>query len=322
MKSPLAANTPSIHRRQFLKKAIAASIGSIMYGPTLNAGLLNSKKESKPFVKLCGHLWVYASKYSPDWNCTPILEQVFSDMSYAGLYGVELMEILLRAEDAVLRISEYSKKYNLKVSGSSYGVGFQMCDSNQHQAILNDINIIVPKLSELGGETFGISVGGVGRIKTEKELDDQAQILEEIIHICEDNGIQSNLHNHTYEVENDLHDLKGTLERIPSLKLGPDVNWLIRAGVDPVDFIKEFGDRMVYLHLRDEYADSTWTEYLGQGATDFSAIAKALNQVNFKGIAGIELAFPNNFKPTLPLKESWKKSYNFVAETFDWQLSK
>ncbi|NKI30589.1 sugar phosphate isomerase/epimerase family protein [Croceivirga thetidis] len=318
----MAAKTPSIYRRQFLKKAIVASIGASLYTPILNAGQLNSKDGPKPSVKLCGHLWVYASKYPPDWNCTPILEQVFSDMSYAGLYGVELMEILLREKDAVPRISEYSKKYNLKVSGSSYGVGFQMCDSNQHQAILEDIKIVVPKLSALGGETFGISVGGVGRIKTEKELDDQALILEEIMHICEDNGIQPNLHNHTYEVENDLHDLKGTLERIPSLKLGPDINWLIRAGVDPVEFIEEYGDRMVYLHLRDEYADGTWTEYLGQGATDFSTISEVLSQVDFKGIAAIELAFPSNFKPTLRLKESWKKSYEFVADTFDWQLSK
>lgn len=317
----MAVKSPLSNRRQFLRSALAASIGSLLYHPRLIAHTSVLERDSKPRVKLCGHLWVYASKYPPDWNCTPILEQVFSDMSYAGLYGVELMEILLRSEDALPRISEYSKKYDLNVSGSSYGVGFQMCDKNQHQTILEDIKLVVPKLSQLGGETFGISVGNVGRIKTEKELDDQALILNEIIHICEDNGIQPNFHNHTYEVENNLHDLKGTLKRVPNLKLGPDVNWLIRAGVDPVDFIEEYGDRMVYLHLRDEYADGTWTEYLGQGNTDFTAIAKELNNTNFEGLAAIELAFPNNFEPTQSLEESWKKSYEFVANTFDWKLS-
>lgn len=69
------------------------------------------------------------------------------------------------------------------------------------------------------------------------ELNAQADLLTTIRHICDENGIVSNLHNHTYEVENDLHDLKGSLARIPDYKLGTDINCLIRAGVDPVKFI-------------------------------------------------------------------------------------
>lgn len=69
------------------------------------------------------------------------------------------------------------------------------------------------------------------------EINAQVDLLTKIRHISDDNGIVSNLHNHTYEVENDLHDLKGTLVCIPDFKLGPDINWLIRAGVDPVKFI-------------------------------------------------------------------------------------
>ncbi len=56
-----------------------------------------------------------------------------------------------------------------------------------------------------------------------------------------------NLHNHTYEVENELYDLKGTLARIPGIKLGPDLNWLVRAGVDPAGFIRRFGKQIVFM---------------------------------------------------------------------------
>lgn len=136
--------------------------------------------------------------------------------------------------------------------------------------------------------------------------------------ICNDHGIVPNLHNHTYEVENDLHDLKGTLARIPDIKLGPDLNWLIRAGVDPVSFINTYGRQMVYLHIRDQYADGNWTEYVGQGVTDFRAIAKALNEQGFQGSAGIELAFPANFEPQNPLKTDWKLSREYVVKTFGW----
>ena len=60
-----------------------------------------------------------------------------------------------------------------------------------------------------------------------------------------------NLHNHNYEVENDMHDLKGTLARLPHTKLGPDLNWLVRGGVDPVAFLRQYASQIVFLHLRD-----------------------------------------------------------------------
>ena len=75
-----------------------------------------------------------------------------------------------------------------------------------------------------------------------------------------------NLHNHTYEVENQLHDLKGTLARIPDVKLGPDLNWLIRGGVDPVQFIHDHGEQIVFLHLHDQKADGKWSEAMGRDA--------------------------------------------------------
>ena len=68
------------------------------------------------------------------------------------------------------------------------------------------------------------------------ELNAQGDFLTTIRPICDENGIVPNSHNHTYEVENDLHDLKGSLARIPNFKLVTDINCLIRAGVDPVKF--------------------------------------------------------------------------------------
>ena len=127
-----------------------------------------------------------------------------------------------------------------------------------------------------------------------------------------------NLHNHTYEVENGLHDLKGTLARIPDVKLGPDLNWLIRGGVDPVQFIHDHGDKIVFLHLRDQKADGKWSEAMGEGCTDFVAIGKALHDVHFAGHAVIELAHESSFHPTRPLRESLKMSREFVRKTLGY----
>ncbi len=302
-------------RKNFILQSGALLAGTLL---TQNLAAKALVVGFKSKTKVNAHLWVYASKYPPNWDSTPDLETVFSDLSYAGIDGVEIMEANLRHDDAVKRIKGLINKYNLPVSGSSYGVGFNMWDASQHKTIMDDVRKIIPRLQQLKGKTFGISVGGAKHLKTEIELDAQAELLKQILVICKDNGIVPNLHNHSYEVENGMHDLKGTLARMPDIKLGPDLNWLIRGGINPVDFINTYGKQIVYLHLRDQYANGTWTEYLGQGATDLTAIAKALKAQKFKGDVAIELAFPNNFNPVNPLKEDWKLSRQYVKKIFNW----
>ncbi len=304
-----------LSRREFIQNSTTVLGGSLLMQSAAGAAFAQAFKTK---TKVVAHLWVYASKYPPDWDSYPDIETVFADLSYAGMDGVELMESVLRHDDAVEKLKGLVKKYGLPVSGTSYGVHMNMWNAEEHKKILDDLKIVVPRLTQVGGKTLGISVGEAKHLKTEAELDAQAEVLKKVLALCKDNGIEPNLHNHTYEVENSLHDLKGTMARLPDIKLGPDLNWLIRAGVDPVAFINTYGKRLVYLHIRDQYTDGTWTEYLGQGATNFKAIAAALKQQNFAGRAAVELAFPNGFKPTNPLKEDWKLSRQFVKETFGW----
>lgn len=299
-------------RRKFIK-ASACIAGATVLGNFLPNKLLGAEP-FKNKVPLSGHLWVYASKYPPDWDCTPILEQVFSDFKYAGLEGIEVMESNLRHADVVSRVGDLIQRYEMPITGSSYNA--HMWDSSQHQQILEDVELVVERLHQLGGSTFGITVGDAGRMKTDAELDAQADLLRKVIGVCNKNHIQANLHNHTFEVENDLHDLKGILKRVPEMKLGPDLNWLVRGGIDPVWFINTYGDRMVYLHIRDQDANGQWTQAVGDGVTDFPAIAKALNKVKFEGRAAVELAFET--PPVGAVKEDWKKSRKYVKKVFGW----
>ena len=47
------------------------------------------------------------------------------------------------------------------------------------------------------------------------------------------------------KLQSAAEDVPGTLARIPDIKLGPDLNWLIRSGIDPVTFIKTYGHSIV-----------------------------------------------------------------------------
>lgn len=303
----------SVNRRHFLGAGAAAALTAA------TGGLLGSccrctqsGAKSQKRVLIGGHPWVYAAT-QPNYDIYPILDQIFADMAYAGLDGIELMHTALRYSDAVERIAALSNKHNLPVIGTSFSGA--MWDRAQHEAVFSDARTVVTRLAKLDGRTLGTSVGKAPQAKTAEQLDTQAELLRRIMDLCRDNGVELNLHNHTYEVEDDMHDLAGTLERIPEAKLGPDLNWLVRGGVDPVNFIEAFGGRIVFLHIRDQNADGTWSEAVGEGDMDYVAIGQALRASRFSGDAVIELAHERNFKPTRALRDSLRMSRAYVGKT-------
>jgi len=300
----------ALDRRQFLGST-ASGLLAVATGATLGNTCQAQDKAGKKII-VGAHPWVYAAT-QPKNDIYPILDRIFADMSYAGLDGIELMHTALRPADAIETIRALSKKYSLPVIGTSFGG--DMWDRSQHEAIFQDATTVVNHLAGVGGWTFGVSVGKAPQPKTPAQFDAQAELLRGIIALCQSRGVALNLHNHTYEVENGLHDLKGTLARIPDVKLGPDLNWLLRGGVDPVSFIKTYGSQIVFLHLRDQKADGKWSEAMGEGNMDYAAIGKALREVKFSGDAVIELAHEGNFKPTRPLGESLKMSRAYVRQT-------
>jgi len=266
-------------------------------------------------VPVGAHPWVYAAK-QPGYDIYPILDAIFADMAYAGLDGVELMHTAFYADDAVERIGSLSERHGLAVIGSSWGGA--MWDRQQHEAVLADARMVVSRLAAVGGRTLGVSVGHAPQTKTPEQLDAQAECLRELLAICGARGVVANLHNHTYEVAGGLHDLRGTLLRVPDVKLGPDLNWLVRGGVEPAAFLREFGDRVVFLHLRDQHADGRWSEALGEGEEDFAAVRAALEEIDFRGDAVIELAHEADFEPTRPIRESLKISRDFVRDALGY----
>jgi sugar phosphate isomerase/epimerase len=224
------------------------------------------------------------------------------------------MEHPLRSTVYTKQIKELIDQYKIKLIGSSYGA--DMWNKEKQNQIFEDVDLIFTNMATVGARTFGVSVGEpAGRKKTEDEFDNQVALLKKIIPLGLKRGIVVNLHNHTAEVENKMYDLRGTLKRIPDVKLGPDLNWLLRAGINPVDFLREFRKQIVFMHLRDQMANGKWPESMGEGNVNFKEIADVLKEINFEGDTIIELAHENGFVRTRPLKESLKMSRDFMRKT-------
>jgi sugar phosphate isomerase/epimerase len=302
---------PAVSRRDFLGAA------ALVLGGAGGAGALGAEADEKARRKVMvgAHPWVSAAK-QPGYDITPILPSIFADLEAAGIEGIELMHTALRPKDAVERIGELSRRHRVAVIGTSFGG--DLWDRARHAAALEDAELVIPRLAALGGRTLGTSVGQAPKKKTEEQFDAQAEALRKIIALGAKHGVILNLRNHTYEVADGLHDLSGTLRRIPDVKLGPDLNWLLRGGVDPAAFLKKYGKQVVFLHLRDQKADGRWSEALGEGDMDYRAIAEALREIRFAGDAVIELAHEGDFKPTRPLRESLKMSRDFVRRVLGY----
>jgi len=299
-----------IGRRNFIKKAGGAISTISLLGPGLSGCSEKSKK-----VLVGAHPWVYAAPL-PNYDITPALDIIFSDMKFAGLDGIELMHHPLKSSETTAKIGELKQKHELPVIGTSFGG--DMWDRNKKNEIIEEAENIILNLEKVGGRTMGTSVGNARHKKTEEELDAQAEVLTHLITFGKDHGVVLNLHNHTYEVEDDMHDLRGTLKRIPDAPLGPDLNWCIRGGVDPLDFISEFGDRMVFAHVRNQYVNGKWSESMAEGDMDYEAIGKALKDIKFTGDLVIELAHERDSKPTRPLRFSLKMSRDYVREVMGY----
>jgi sugar phosphate isomerase/epimerase len=301
-----------MERREFINRASLSLMAATLTRTLFAESAAKGKADQKIIVG--AHPWVYASTL-PGFDISPVLEQIFSDVAYAGYDGVESMQHPLRKDNYTRQIGELIEKYKIVLIGTSFSG--DMWDKTKHNQIYEEADLVMSNLASVKGRTFGVSVGPPlrGRMKTEEELDAQAELVKKIRDLGNGKGVVINLHNHTFEVVKGMHDLGGTLKRIPDIKLGPDLNWLLRGGVNPIDFLKKYGQQICFLHLRDQLSTGRWPEALGEGNVDFEEIGRTLKSINFSGDAVIELAFENDFTPTRPLKETLKMSREYLRKT-------
>ena len=139
--SPIRTAGAGLSRRAFLQSTFAAAaLAALARRGSAAPGTADK-------VLVGAHPWVYAAT-QPGTDITPVLEQIFADMSYAGIEAIELMHTALRPDDAVARISALSRKYKLPVVGTSFSGN--MWNRAEHEAVLHDIELVIPRLAEIG----------------------------------------------------------------------------------------------------------------------------------------------------------------------------
>ena len=242
-------------------------------------------------------------------------DEVFDIIAGAGYQAIELHTPILYVENWKSRIDDALKRTGLGLVGASSGQ--QMWNVAQYENIISEMDDYSDRLAVFGNVTCGTSCSGKRYAdRTDAENAQAVKAWTELGKMFRDKGITLNYHTHGEPIE----DIRLVIDNVPAdlVGLGPDLDWLRVGGVDPVEFIREYPDRLIMLHIRDYHIGGDRTEALGEGDADYKNLAKVLDEVGFQGEFVVELAIPSGKKPTRPVAELLKVSRDHLRETIGW----
>jgi sugar phosphate isomerase/epimerase len=200
------------------------------------------------------------------------LSAVLADVAAAGYDGFEIGAQHLQIDRPEI-LRELAANHSLEVVGIH--VGGEIYDPESVKAALDNLGRIIAYARAVGAGYIPYS-GKMKENKTAAELAYQAQNLNQIGRLCQEQGLKLCYHNHFWEIEQDCAELRHLCDHTdPALvSLCLDVGWVQRANSSPVAVAQTFMDRVGYFHIKDTTPEE-WRE-VGYGAVDFDGLFKVI----------------------------------------------
>ncbi|BCS93578.1 sugar phosphate isomerase/epimerase family protein [Metallosphaera javensis (ex Sakai et al. 2022)] len=131
-------------------------------------------------------------------------------------------------------------------------------------------------------------------------------------------GIDLALHNHLRTCFESEPEIVKLLEVVPDLKICLDTAHAEAAGINIINFIKKFSNKISLIHLKDLRARLPKSEVrftrdfvnVGQGIIDFYEILSTLKDVGYDGYVMLEFDKMEREK----VKEEIKKGYSYIRD--------
>ena len=262
-----------------------------------------------PNYRIGAHTYIF---HQYGYNPAEQLDEIFDIVANADFEAIELHQPFLEIENYQARIKNALRRTGLGFVGVSNGQ--PLWDIEKRDSIISSMEMYSDKLSVFGEVLCGMSCSGKRYAQRTKVENDQViRMWTELAEMFRKKGITLNYHTHGEPIE----DIRHVTENVPAdlLPLGPDLDWLRVGGVDPEQFIREYADRLVMMHVRDYHIGGERTEALGEGDADYRRLGQLLEKVKFDGDFVVELAIPGSQQPTRPVAELLKKSREHLRET-------
>lgn len=214
------------------------------------------------------------------------MEQAIREIAAAGYQGFELFDGNLAAYE--------TRRADFRTLLQQTGIKLQAvyCGANLiYPDILPDelwrIRKTASLAAELGAE---ILVLGGGALRAGGRLTDDmnylAEGLDKVTEIAKAHGLVACYHPHHGTLVETPEEITSLLQ-LTAINLCPDTGHILEAGGNPVEIIRQFKQRIRYIHLKD-FQQGEFV-LLGCGDVDVKAILSELHSVAYDGWITVEL---------------------------------
>jgi len=154
-------------------------------------------------------------------------------------------------------------------------------------------------------------------LKSEEELDTQAKYVDRLAEEISGLGMKLALHHHTPELLEHAREWQHLLQHTDPNRVYccVDVHWAYRGGQEVMSFLRQTGNRLVELHLRNS-RQGVWMEDFGPGDIDYQKVADYLREISFNGYLVVELAYEKGTQITRSLDEDLRLSRLYTERVF------
>ena len=274
-------------RREFLARATVALAAAV--GPAALRAQLGSDSSAHPQLFRIGYqIYGWGRYYPLSWweGCR--------DCSAAGYRGIEGEYTIATLYSG--RESEFTAR--MRSEHEDLAALYSTTDLDQpSQFYVNRYkNLQAAKFAQPQG-TRVIVIGGTDATeKTPAQFAEYARQANAIgKEILETTGLQLGVHPHVGSFVEHRDDIDRVMESTDPryFNLCPDVAHLAAGGMDPVEVIRTYAQRVIHVHLKD-YKPASGKDFgafveLGKGAVDIPGIVRELRAIGFKGWADVEL---------------------------------
>ena len=215
-------------------------------------------------------------------------EQALRDVADAGYSGVELFDgNLVEYEERPEELERLLAETRLQLVGVYSGANFVFPDILEEE--FWRIEKAAALASRFGAEHLVVG-GGAQRARGTAE-EDYARLadgLERVVALAEEHGLAASYHPHLSTIVEGPEQIEKVLSR-SRINFCPDTAHLAAAGGDPVELIRRYADRIVYVHLKDFTTEPFAFLPLGMGELEFGAMLDALEASGYDGWITVEL---------------------------------
>jgi inosose dehydratase len=171
---------------------------------------------------------------------------------------------------------------------------------------------------QAGFKVISCNADPIGREKTEDELKNQVAALTRFGEGLNALGMKLGVHHHMPEMANHAREFHYNFQHTKPDVVGfcYDVHWVWKGGVQPLDALKAYGERVVTWHIRQS-RNGIWWEELDSGDVDYQAVANYAQEHKLARRFSVELALEPGTKITRSVVENHRRSREFVRRVFE-----